>query len=216
MCSSDLDRLGRGLCLRPGRDPRLKRPSFSLKLFWRTFLLLGVLLAGGILVWVSALRQLEFEPRAVQAAQQIAGLVNLSRAALRYSDGINRIAVVKTMSEQEAVRVLLREPGDQWEPFETDRFTRRVAADLRERLGPGTLLARSVNGQTALWVGFQIEQDPYWMQAEYARLEPLTPGTWMVWVATALLATVVGSVAIASLINRPLKDLSFEIGRAHV
>jgi two-component system osmolarity sensor histidine kinase EnvZ len=191
----------------------LKRPSFSLKLFWRTFLLLGVLLAGGILVWVSALRQLEFEPRAVQAAQQIASLVNLSRAALRYSDGINRIAVVKTMSEQEAVRVLLREPGDQWEPFETDRFTRRVAADLRERLGPGTLLARSVNGQTALWVGFQIEQDPYWMQAEYARLEPLTPGTWMVWVATALLATVVGSVAIASLINRPLKDLSFAASR---
>ena len=191
----------------------MKRPSFSLKLFWRTFLLLGVLLAGGILVWVSALRQLEFEPRAVQAAQQIASLVNLSRAALRYSDGINRIAVVKTMSEQEAVRVLLREPGDQWEPFETDRFTRRVAADLRERLGPGTVLARSVNGQTALWVGFQIEQDPYWMQAEYARLEPLTPGTWMVWVATALLATVVGSVAIASLINRPLKDLSFAASR---
>ncbi len=191
----------------------MKRPSFSLKLFWRTFLLLGVLLAGGILVWVSALRQLEFEPRAVQAAQQIASLVNLSRAALRYSDGINRIAVVKTMSEQEAVRVLLREPGDQWEPFETDRFTRRVAADLRERLGPGTVLARSVNGQTALWVGFQIEQDPYWMQAEYARLEPLTPGTWMVWVATALLASVVGSVAIASLINRPLKDLSFAASR---
>ena len=191
----------------------MKRPSFSLKLFWRTFLLLGVLLAGGILVWVSALRQLEFEPRAVQAAQQIASLVNLSRAALRYSDGINRIAVVKTMSEQEAVRVLLREPGDQWEPFETDRFTRRVSADLRERLGPGTVLARSVNGQTALWVGFQIEQDPYWMQAEYARLEPLTPGTWMVWVATALLATVVGSVAIASLINRPLKDLSFAASR---
>ena len=136
----------------------MKRPSFTLNLFWRTFFLLGVLLSGGIFVWMSTLRQLEFEPRAVQAAQQIASLVNLSRAALRYSDGINRIAVVKTMSEQEAVRVLPREPGDRWEPFETDRFTRLVAADLRNRLGDGTVIARSVNEQPALWVGFQIEK----------------------------------------------------------
>ena len=51
-------------------------------------MLLGVLLGGGIFAWVSTLRQLEFEPRAVLAAQQLASLVNLSRAALRYSDGI--------------------------------------------------------------------------------------------------------------------------------
>jgi len=191
----------------------LKRPAFTLNLFWRTFFLLGVLLAGGVFAWVITLRQLEFEPRAVQAAQQIASLVNLSRAALRYSDGINRIAVVKTMSEQEAVRVLPREPKDQWEPFETDRFTRLVAADLRARLGEETILARTVNNQTALWVGFQIENDPYWMQAEYARLEPLTPSTWFLWVITAVIATVLGSVAVARLINRPLKDLSFAASR---
>jgi len=191
----------------------LKRPAFTLNLFWRTFFLLGVLLAGGVFAWVITLRQLEFEPRAVQAAQQIASLVNLSRAALRYSDGINRIAVVKTMSEQETVRVLPREPKDQWEPFETDRFTRLVAADLRARLGEETILARTVNNQTALWVGFQIENDPYWMQAEYARLEPLTPSTWFLWVITAVIATVLGSVAVARLINRPLKDLSFAASR---
>jgi two-component system, OmpR family, osmolarity sensor histidine kinase EnvZ len=191
----------------------LKRPAFTLNLFWRTFFLLGVLLAGGVFAWVITLRQLEFEPRAVQAAQQIASLVNLSRAALRYSDGINRIAVVKTMSEQEAVRVLPREPKDQWEPFETDRFTRLVAADLRARLGEETIIARTVNNQTALWVGFEIEKDPYWMQAEYARLEPLTPSTWFLWVATAIVATVLGSVAVARLINRPLKDLSFAASR---
>ncbi|WP_247661079.1 sensor histidine kinase [Ideonella alba] len=191
----------------------MKRPAFTLNLFWRTFFLLGVLLAGGVFAWVITLRQLEFEPRAVQAAQQIASLVNLSRAALRYSDGINRIAVVKTMSEQEAVRVLPREPKDQWEPFETDRFTRLVAADLRARLGEDTIIARTVNNQTALWVGFQIEHDPYWMQAEYARLEPLTPSTWFLWVITAVIATVLGSVAVARLINRPLKDLSFAASR---
>jgi two-component system osmolarity sensor histidine kinase EnvZ len=191
----------------------LARPPFALNLFWRTFVLLGILLAGGVFAWVQTLRQLEFEPRAVQAAQQIASLVNLSRAALRFSDGINRIAVVKTMSDQEAVKILPHEPGDRWEPFETDRFTRLVATDLRNRLGEGTIVARTVNGVPALWVGFNIERDPYWMQAESARLEPLTPGTWMVWVAIALLATILGSVGIARAINRPLQDLSFAASR---
>jgi two-component system osmolarity sensor histidine kinase EnvZ len=191
----------------------LARPPFALNLFWRTFFLLGILLAGGVFAWVQTLRQLEFEPRAVQAAQQIASLVNLSRAALRFSDGINRIAVVKTMSDQEAVKILPHEPGDRWEPFATDRFTRLVATDLRNRLGEGTIVARTVNGVPALWVGFNIERDPYWMQAESARLQPLTPGTWFVWVAIALSATIIGSVAIARAINRPLQNLSFAASR---
>lgn len=186
----------------------MKRPPFALNLFWRTFFLLALLLGGGVIAWVQTLRQLEFEPRAVQAAQQIASLVNLSRAALRFSDGINRIAVVKTMSDEEAVKVKPREPNDRWEPFETDRFTRLVANDLRSRLGESTIVARTVNGVPALWVGFNIERDPYWLQAEYARLEPLTPGTWFVWVGIALLATVLGSIMIARLINQPLRALS--------
>jgi two-component system, OmpR family, osmolarity sensor histidine kinase EnvZ len=191
----------------------LKRPPFALNLFWRTFFLLGILLAGGVFSWVQTLRQLEFEPRAVQAAHQVASLVNLSRAALQFSDGINRIAVVKTMSDQEAVRLTPREPGDRWEPFETDRFTRLVASELRSRLGEGTIVARTVNGVPALWVGFNIERDPYWMQTDAARLQLLAAETWFIWVGIALVATVLGSVGIARLINRPLQDLSFAASR---
>ena len=66
----------------------MPRTSVGLSLFSRTFFLLALLLAGGIFAWVQTLRALELEPRAVQAAQQIASLVNLSRAALRYSDSI--------------------------------------------------------------------------------------------------------------------------------
>jgi len=77
----------------------MPRNTVALSLFWRTFFLLALLLCGGIFAWIQTLRALEFEPRAVQAAQQIASLVNLSRAALRYADGINRVTVVKTMSE---------------------------------------------------------------------------------------------------------------------
>ena len=72
----------------------------ALSLFWRTFFLLALLLAGGVFAWVQTFRALEFEPRAVQAAQQIASLVNLARSALRASDGIYLIALVKNMSNQ--------------------------------------------------------------------------------------------------------------------
>ena len=118
-----------------------KSRPLGLTLFSRTFFLLALLLGAGIFAWVQTLRALELEPRAVQAAQQIASLVNLSRAALQYTDGINRVAVVKTMTDQEAIRVLPREPGDRFEPFEVDRFTRRDGAQPRSGLHPGTATA---------------------------------------------------------------------------
>jgi two-component system osmolarity sensor histidine kinase EnvZ len=201
----------------PGRSsgtaPPARKPV-ALSLFWRTFFLLAILLGGGVFAWVQTFRALEFEPRAVQAAQQIASLVNLSRAALRYADGINRVTVVKAMSDQEHVKVQPREPKDTWEPFEVDRFTRRIGQELRSRLGPDMLVANSVNGADGLWVGFSIDKDPYWLQADPQRLQAAVGGmTWSVWVGIALLATVFGSVAIARLINQPLKELSFAASR---
>ncbi|WP_201492832.1 sensor histidine kinase [Rubrivivax sp. A210] len=171
-----------------------------------------MLLAGGIVAWVTTLRALELEPRAVQSAQQTAALVNVARAALKQSDGINRVALLKSLGSQQAVRVAPREPSDEWEPYEIDRFTRRVAAELRAVLGPGTVVARSVNGRTAMWVGFIIERDAYWLQAD-AAAAPISGGTWMVWIGTALLATLLGAAVSSRLINKPLKQLSFAASR---
>ena len=184
-----------------------------MSLFWRTFVLLAILLGSGIMAWVWTLRSLEFEPRAVAAAQQIASLVNLARAALKNTDAINRVAMVKTLSAQEAIRIAPHEPSDKWDPFEEDRFTRVVAAELHNRLGADTIVARSVNGQAGLWVGFGIEKDAWWLQTELGRVQALTGPTWFVWVGIALLATIFGSVAIARLINQPLRELSFAASR---
>ncbi|MBC7942548.1 MAG: HAMP domain-containing protein, partial [Chitinophagaceae bacterium] len=190
-----------------------RRSVVGLSLFWRTFFLLAILLAGGVFAWVQTLRALEFEPRAVQAAQQMAGLVNLGRAALTQADNINRVALLKSLEARAAIRVRPREPGDRWESYEIDRFTRRVGEELRGTLGPDAVVASSVNSQPGLWVGFSIERDSYWLQAESADAGPLKRGTWFVWIGIALLATLLGSVAIASLINRPLKQLSFAASR---
>ncbi len=191
----------------------MARKHVALSLFWRTFFLLAILLAGGVFAWTQTFRAMEFEPRAVQASQQIASLVNLSRAALRSTDGINRVALIKSMQNQESMKLQPREPKDKWEPYEVDRFTRAIGQELRSRLGPDTLVASDVNGSPGLWVGFSFDKDPYWLQADPTRMQPITWTTLVVWVGIALIATVLGSVAIARLINQPLRDLSFAASR---
>jgi len=191
----------------------MPRKHVALSLFWRTFFLLAALLAGGVFAWEQTFRALDFEPRAVQAAEQIASLVNLTRTALGEADSINRVTLVKSMSSDESVRVMPREPGDAWQPFEADRFSRAIAGALRSRLGPDTLVARSVNGAAGLWVGFSIEKDGYWLQADPTRMQPVTTGTWLLWIGIAIIATLFASAAVARLINQPLRELSFAASR---
>jgi len=185
----------------------------ALSLFWRTFFLIALLLVSGVYAWTQTFRALEFEPRAAQAAQQIASLVKLARAALLASDGINRVALVKGISNQESLKLKPREPADKWEPYEVDRASRTIGQELRSQLGPDTMVASSVNGAPGLWIGFSIEKDPYWLQADPTREGPISWNTLVLWVSIALLATVLGSAAIARLINQPLKELSFAASR---
>jgi len=191
----------------------MARNKVALSLFWRTFFLLALLLAGGVFAWVQTLRALEFEPRSFQAAQQIASLVNLARAALNANDGINRVALIKSIAKQESVRLAPREPADKWEPFEIDRLSKAIGAELRAQLGPETVVASSVNQIPGLWVGFTIDKDPYWLQAESTRVTPISWSTLSLWVGIAVIATVLGSAAIARAINRPLQELSFAASR---
>ncbi len=71
----------------------------------------------------------------MRSAQQIASLVNLSRAGLRYADSINRVTLIKALFEAESITLKPSEPADTYLPFEKDRFTRTIAAELRARLG---------------------------------------------------------------------------------
>lgn len=189
------------------------RSRWRLSLFWRTFFLLALLLIGSILAWLQTLRALEFEPRAIQTAQQIASLVNLSRAALVHSDAITRVSLIKTMTEQESVHIVPREPLDQFEAFDEDALGRRIALELTARLGPDTQLANSVNQQPGLWVGFSIDGDGYWMRTERNRFNHTAGTTWIVWLITAAALSLAGAALIARLINRPLKQLSFAASR---
>ena len=191
----------------------LSRQIVVVSLFWRTFFLLALLLMGSMLAWLLTLRALEFTPRAIQTAQQIASLVNLSRAALMHSDSIARISLIKTMAEQDGVRIVPREPTDQYLPLDDDALSQRIAAELQQQLGPETVVARSVNEKTGLWIGFVINGDANWLHLDRERFNPGGGKTWLIWLLTTGALSLAGAALIARLINRPLKRLSFATSR---
>lgn len=185
----------------------------GLSLFWRTFVLLALLLLGSVLAWTQTLNELESEPRAIQTARQIASLVNMSRVAVMHSDGIAQVSLFKSMKDQEAVVIKLREPNDVVQALRPDEHNRVIEAELKERLGPNTPVAGQVNGETGLWIGFDINKDHFWLQTDLSRFDRPKAKTWLVWLSTAAVLSLLGAAWMAGLINRPLKDLSFATRR---
>ena len=189
------------------------RPARGFSLFWRTFFFLSLLLFGSIVAWLQTFRALESAPRALQSAQQLASLVNLSRAALRYSDAIGRVSLIKTLADEEHVRIRIRNPNDKFDLAENDELGARISEELIARLGNSTTVASSVNGEKGVWVGFSIDNDSYWLQTDVLRVGPTRNSTWVIWLITAAALSLAGAAVIARLINRPLKQLSFAASR---
>ncbi|GAB3187911.1 sensor histidine kinase [Hydrogenophaga aquatica] len=187
--------------------------SRGISLFWRTFLFLSALLFGCILAWFQTFRALEEEPRALQSARQLASLVNLTRAALMHADAIARVSLVKTLVDQENVRIAVREPSDTFSPYDRDTLSRHIQEALASRLGGDTIVAREVNGFPGLWIGFNIGEETYWLLADPERIGSVEGTTWLVWLAIAANLSLVGAVLMARLINRPLKKLSIAAAR---
>ena len=185
----------------------------GLNLFWRTFFLLALLLLGSILAWLQTLRAFELEPRAIQTAQQIASLVNLTRAAMMHTDSIARVSLIKTMADQEGIRIQPREPTDRFEALPSSQLNDSLEELLTARLGPDTVLAQSVNGETGVWVSFSINEDPNWLLLDSSRFSPAGGRTWLVWLITAAFLSLAGAAAIAGLINHPLKQLRIAANR---
>jgi two-component system osmolarity sensor histidine kinase EnvZ len=185
----------------------------ELSLFWRTFFMLALLLLGSILAWLQALRAFEFEPRAVQTGRQIASQVNLSRAALINADAIARLSLLKTMAQEEGLRIIPRESSDQFVSVDGDTLTRDIARELRQRLGASTIVAKQVNGARGLWIAFEMDGDPYWFLTDLERFSTAGGTTWIIWLCVAAVLSLMGAALIARLVNRPLKALSFAASR---
>ena len=113
------------------RPPPQRGPT--IRLFWRTFSLLGGLLLSATLGTLMVLDAFEFEPNIHEGAHQVSSLVSLTRAALLYSDPIARITLIKEIDAQEQVRILLREDSDRYELFDKNRQERLMRLEMLEQ-----------------------------------------------------------------------------------
>jgi two-component system osmolarity sensor histidine kinase EnvZ len=139
--------------------PPKAAPRLKLSLFWRTFILLVLLIFFSSAAFLQMFKTQEYEPRILRNAHQIATVVNLTRSALKNSDAIARVSLIKVLADEEDVSIQLREPQDQIVAFTDSGLDGRLAQEMASRLGPGTVVASNVNGAAGMWIGFAIERD---------------------------------------------------------
>jgi two-component system osmolarity sensor histidine kinase EnvZ len=184
----------------------VKLPSPSL--FWRTFLLLVVFLAAALVAWLQSFRVLEREPRARQIAQQVVSIVNITRAALLYSDPEYRSNLLVELAANEGIRITPLEADDVVTPFPDIPIVRLVSQAVTERLGPKTRIAAEVDGIAGFWVSFDIDGDAYWVFVERDPLTRSSGTLWVRWAVIAMLLSVLAALAVTRVVNRPLGALS--------
>src|SRR5207244_2825024 len=199
------DGLGPGLRLHPGRNGlRLRSPP----LFWRTFLLILLLFVACLAAWWPTVRVIEREPRARQIAQLVVSIVNTTRSALVYSDPQRRRYLLSDLADNEGIRVVPLEPGDQVEPLPDNPLASPVSRNVRAKLGQATRLASKVNGVAGVWVSFSIDDGAYWVFIDRDIFTESVGREWMAWAALAAIISLLIAAAIAGLVNRPMAELS--------
>jgi two-component system osmolarity sensor histidine kinase EnvZ len=181
--------------------------------FWRTFLLIGGLMALSLAATLQIAREFEHAPPEQQIAWEIASIVNLTRSALVSSEGPGRRLLLDELARVEDVRVVPLEPGDRPEPMPKPQDTARLQRSLEALLGPGTRIAGSVNDEPGLWVSFEIEGDGYWLVMSMERWTRRFGPPWWLIGSQALAISLLGAVAISRLVNRPLSQLGRALGR---
>jgi two-component system, OmpR family, osmolarity sensor histidine kinase EnvZ len=188
-------------------------------LFWRTFLLILLLIVGCLVATLYSFRAFEREPRARQIAQQLISLVNVTRSALLYSDPLVRAALLSELAENEGIRILPLETDDVVKPFADGPVIRLASERVLERLGPQTQVAEEVNGLPGAWVSFSIDGDAYWVYIERDLLAREAGSAWIRWALIATVLALLAAVAITRAVNRPLARLAQaarELGAGHV
>jgi two-component system osmolarity sensor histidine kinase EnvZ len=177
-------------------------------LLWRTFLLIALLLGLSVTAWLQIFRLYEREPRSVQIADQIAAIVNLTRAALVSSKPESRAYLLGEISESERIEIYPVETNETLEPLPQRPVIRRIEELLRAKIGDNTRFASSRNSLPGVWVSFHIDDDEYWVRLRGDRIDPNPPLQWVGWGVASLLLALIGAYFIVWTVNRPLKELT--------
>lgn len=185
----------------------------GVSLFWRTFFLLAILILGSVLAWLKTLSALEFEPRVMQTAHQIVSMVNITRTALTHTDRFGETEVLKTLALEEGLRIQPRLLTDVIDPLSSDALSLRILQELKTRNGMSTQMSLRVNGQSGIWISFNLNDKPYWLRIDLDRVSPPSGKTWLIWLALAVVLSLAGAAILARLINKPINLLWQAAGR---
>ncbi|MBY0270297.1 MAG: HAMP domain-containing protein [Burkholderiales bacterium] len=177
-------------------------------LLWRSVLLIAALLVVAHLAWLQIFRASETEPRALQVAQQIVSVVNLTRAALVTAEPARRFALLDELAQREGIQVYAGDPAEAVPALPDRPFLRIMEARLRQDLGAQTRLALEREGVAGVWVSFRIDNEEFWVSLPRSRIERNTPLRWIGWGALVLALAVVGAFLVVARINRPLRELT--------
>jgi two-component system osmolarity sensor histidine kinase EnvZ len=182
----------------------LRSPS----LFWRTLLLVLLLIVASLAAWLQSFRVFERAPRAETIAQQVVSIAQLTRAALLYADPYVRSDLLAELARNEGIRIAPLEPSDRVVSFPDRPVLRLAEQSIIAKLGPGTRVASVVNDQPGLWVSLTIEDDQYWLFIERDPVARNIGTQWIGWAAVAIALSVLGAILITRVINLPLARLS--------
>ena len=149
----------------------------SPNLFWRTFILIMLLIVFSVTGWLQSFRVLNETPYVLGTAQQIVSMANLTRYALVTADPVYRPDLLMVLAKKEGLRVLPKEPSAVIVPLSHGvSFARTSISDVeamvRNELGPDTVMASSVNGKRGLWVSVSIDGDSYWFMTRSSFIDP--------------------------------------------
>jgi len=191
---------------------------FGLNLFWRTFFMLSLLMAGCILTSIQVARALHFEPLTQQTARQIASFVNMVRVALVHAQPTERASLAQLMAKQEKLYIQPSRADDYFEPLKPPApLSSRLGQDIAHYLGEGTVVAGRVNGTKGLWVSLSLQGKDgtkhWWLHMDEARMQASRDNIWLIWLCTVGTLSLSGAALIARFLNRPLKRLSYAADR---
>lgn len=181
---------------------------FQNSLFWRTFLLLAVLVTASMLAWFVSIKLLERKPRAQQLANQIVSIVTITSAALTHSAEDKRRELLIDLASNEGIRIYLLEENDQIKKTDETPLLIEVRKLVQDKLGSQTQFAKSVNGEVGFWLSFQIDEDQFWLRLEADRLQTETNLQFFGWAFISLILALIAAVFISQRINAPLSNLS--------
>ena len=180
-------------------------------LFARTFFLIAFVLCSSLIAWMGFLRLSDRTPLAQQLAWEVNSVVNLTRNALVAAQPELRRRLLTDLAQEEGVRIVPAEDTDQIETPPNNPFLQEVARRLREQMGPGTLLASSVNSEQAFWIRTPIAGDAYWIGINPHRIERNPEPKWMEWIAIALAVSLLIALGLSRWLNQPLTRLATAI-----